>query len=94
MNEKRWKTYVTRSKQQVLDKVRSVFFFEWMEDQEVLRSRQCKFYVRNPIRNDDVGAVDYVRCEECSTLNRKREKVTLFSYRKDPSLKFDPGYAY
>ena len=73
VQDRRWQQYVSKAKLPLLQKVMNVFFIEpstisspYASDEVVLRSRQCKYYVKNPVRNQDPGAVDYVRCDQCS----------------------------
>ena len=84
VQESRWKQYLggkAAKATPVLERVTSVFFVEPFQDEVVLRSRQCKYFVRNPVRNDSPEAVDYIRCEACSVFQKKRP-VSLFTYRK------------
>jgi len=88
VQDRRWQQYVSKAKLPLLQKVMNVFFIEpstisspYASDEVVLRSRQCKYYVKNPVRNQDPAAVDYVRCDQCSVFQKKRP-VTLFTYRK------------
>ena len=80
LKERRWKTYLSKAKVPILDKVKNIFFFEPLEEDVIMRSRLCTYFVRDPIRNDDIKATDYVRCKECWKYHRHRN-VSLFTYR-------------
>ena len=86
VQDRRWQQYVSKAKLPLLQKVMNVFFIEpstisspYASDEVVLRSRQCKYYVKNPVRNQDPAAVDYVRCDQCSVFQVCPPLLTHFS---------------
>ena len=81
MKERLWRQYLHRSKLPLLDKVKSTFFIEPLEEDVVLRSRSCQFVVFSPVRNNDPEATDFVRCQNCAVYQRQR-KMTLFTHRR------------
>ena len=89
LKERRWKNYLSKAKVPVLEKVKHVFFFEPLEEDVILRSRLCTYFVRDPVRNDDPRAMDYVRCEECFKY-QKVQSVSLFTYRKGNLPEMEP----
>ena len=61
VRERQFKQYLNKSKDKVLDKVRNAFYIEPLEEECVLRARTCHYIVRNPVRNNDPNANDFIR---------------------------------
>ena len=59
MSECKWKKYLSKVRDPLLDKVRNIFLIETLEDDVILRSRSCRYIVRNAVRNSDPMATDY-----------------------------------